>query len=116
MALTQRISYTIPAGGVLANALAGLGVEFLGKASHVRLFGVADTAGDSISFTRTTGGESQVLVPAGSTLNGAAAAGQGPKMNEDYIGEWPVPAGSHLVLSVVGTAAHVGRFALEVSP
>lgn len=116
MAILRRLTYTIPAGGVLNNALQGLSVEFVGKASVVRLFGVADVAGDTMSLTRTTGGDSQVLVDAGSPLNGAAAAGQGPKLDEDFIGEWPVPAGSHLVLGVVGTAAHVGRFAVELTP
>lgn len=114
--IVQRVPYTIPAAGIIANALAGLGVEFVGKASNIGLFGVADVAGDTISFNYTVGGDSKILVPGGSPINGAAAAGQGPKLDEDGIGTWPVPAGSHLVLGVVGVAAHTGRFAVEVSP
>ncbi len=114
--IVQRVAYVIPAGGVLANALTGLGVEFIGKASNVELHAVADVAGDTMAFNRTTGGDSSILVPAGSPLNGAAAAGQGPKLDEDLVGSWPIPAGSHLLVQVIGVAAHTGRFALLVNP
>lgn len=117
MALYQRISYVIPAGGLLANALSGQGVEFIGRASLISVGGVADVAGDTIALNYTVGGDSKILIPAGSALNGAAAAGQGPKRDEDeLIADYPVPAGAHLVLPVTGTAAHTGRLGFGINP
>lgn len=116
MAIHQRVPFTIPAGGAIANALTGLGIEFMGRASAVKLYGTVDTAGPTIGLSYTMGGDSRVLIPAGSPLPAAAAAGQGPKQDEDFMGEWPVPQGAHLVLSVAGVAAITGRFAIDVTP
>jgi len=114
--IVQRTAYTVPAAGSIANLLSGTAIEFITRASSLKVFAVADTAGDTFGLTMTMGGDSRVLVPAGSTINVAAAAGQGPKMDEDFVSEWGIPAGAHLVLSITGASTHVGRFAFEVNP
>jgi hypothetical protein len=114
--LHQRIPYTSPAAAVIANVLSGTAIEFITRASNLKVFATADAAGDTFGLSMTMGGDSRVLIPAGSSINLASAAGAGPKLDEDFYGEWPIPAGAHLVLSYAGTAAHTGRFAFEVNP
>jgi hypothetical protein len=116
MAVHRRISYLIPAAAVITNVLQGTVAEFVGKAQNVRVFGTADAAGDTVSMTMTVGGDSRVLIEAGTALPVAAAVGAGPKIDEDYIGEWQVPQGAHLILAVNGTAAHTGRIAVDIQP
>lgn len=116
MAVHRRIAYTIPAGGFIPNILAGTVAEFVGRASQVKIMGVSDTGGDNVALTRTLGGDSSVLIEGGTPLPMAAAAGQGPKEDEDGIGAWPVAAGSHLIMSITGTAANTGRIAIDITP
>jgi hypothetical protein len=114
--LHQRIAYTSPAAAVIANVVAGTAIEFITRASNLKIFATADVAGDTFGATITMGGDSRVLVPAGSSINLASATGAGPKLDEDFYGEWPIPAGAHLVVSYAGAATHTGRFAFEVNP
>lgn len=117
MALHQRFAYVIPAAALIANVFSGAGVEYIGRASMIDLFAVADVVGDTCSFSCTVGGDQKILIPAGTTLNLAAATGAGPKMDEDlYISGAPVPMGAHLIFSVAGTAAHTGRIAININP
>lgn len=117
MAMQQRLSYVIPAGGLLSNILSGAGIEYIGRASMLDLYMTADALGDSLSMTRTLGGDQATLIPAGTAVNVAAVAGQGPKANEDmYLMGYPIPMGAHLILSVQGTAAHTGRAAININP
>jgi len=117
MAFHQRLPYTIPAAGVIANLLSGQGVEYIGRASMLDLFATADVAGDTFGLTQTLGGDVRTIVPAGSSIGLASAAGAGPKLDEDmWLNGVAIPAGAHLILAIVGTAAHTGRFAINVSP
>jgi hypothetical protein len=115
--MQQRLSYLIPAGGLLANLLSGAGIEYIGRASMLDLYVTADAAGDSLSLTRTLGGDQVTLIPSGTAINVAAVAGAGPKANEDnYLAGYPIPMGAHLIMSVTGTAAHTGRAAINLNP
>jgi hypothetical protein len=117
VALHQRLSYTIPAAAAIANLLSGQGVEYIGRASMLDIYATADAAGDTFSLTQTVAGDQKVIVPAGTAINVAAATGAGPKMSEDgYIFGAPVPMGAHLILAILGTSTHTGRFALNIHP
>ena len=119
MALTQRINYSQAASVTTPNVLSGQGVEYIGKASLLDLFGAAflAAANDTISLAYTVGGDSKVMVPAGSGLNVNAAGPQ--TLNDGLLNDYPVPAGAHLVLAVTNDATagtHTGRFMLAVKP
>ena len=117
--LTQRINYSLAASAINNNVLASQGVEYIGKASLIDVFGAAflAAANDQTAMTYTQGGDSRVMIPAGSGLNVNVA---GPQVAFDgLLSEYPVPAGAHLVLSVTADATagtHTGRFMLLVKP
>jgi hypothetical protein len=117
MALHQRFPYVIPAAASIANVLAGAGIEYIGRASMLDLFAAADATGDTFSLSVTIGGDQKIMVPAGTSINVASVSGAGPKMSEDaYVTGAPVAMGSHLILALLGTAAHTGRFAITLNP
>jgi hypothetical protein len=119
MALTQRVNYSQAASAVTANVLAGTGVEYIGRASLLDLYGAAflAAANDTIAMSYTVGGDSRVMLPAGSGLNVNAA---GPQTAFDgLLDDYPLPMGSRLVLSLTSDATagtHTGRFMLLVKP
>ena len=119
MALTQRVSYSQAASTVTANLLSGTPIEYLGKASLIDLYGAAFLAAssDSIALTYTMGGDSRVMIPAGSSININAA---GPQVAFDgLLDDYPLPAGARLVLSLTSDATagtHTGRFMALVKP
>jgi hypothetical protein len=108
--MSKTIPYTIPAAAVIANVLTGDPTEYWGKAGALTLYGSCDVAGDTFSLAYYSGGDPGiVVVPPGSLVPVASTAGT-VKNNENFIGQFAIPAGSRLVLSIAGTAAHVGRF------
>jgi hypothetical protein len=119
MALTQRINYSLAASAVNNNILTSQGVEYLGKASLIDVFGAAflAAANDSVFMTYTQGGDGRVMIPSGSGLNVNAA---GPQVAFDQLlNDYPVPAGAHLVLAVTADATagtHTGRVMIMVKP
>jgi hypothetical protein len=119
LALTQRINYSQAASTTTANVLSGQGVEYIGKASLIDVFGAAflAAANDQVALTYTQGGDSRVMIPSGSGLNVNAA---GPQVAFDQLlSEYPVPLGAHLVLALTSDATsgtHTGRVMLVVKP
>jgi hypothetical protein len=117
--LVQRISYSQAASITTANALSGQGVEYIGKASLIDLYASSFLAAaqDSIALSYTIGGDSRVMIPAGSSINLNAA---GPQVqNDGLLEEYPVPAGAHLVLSITSDATagtHTGKLMVRVKP
>ena len=117
--LMQRVSYSQAASTTTANVVAGTAVEYIGRASIIELFGAAflAAASDTITLTYTVGGDSRVMVPAGSGLNVNAAGPQ--TLNDKLLDAYPVPAGSRLILALVSDATagtHTGRFMFGVGP
>ena len=117
--LVQRVDYSQAASTTTANVLTGKGIEFIGKASLISMWGAAflAAASDQIGLQYTVGGMSAVMIPSGTGLNVNAA---GPQVqNDGILIKYPVPAGAHLVLSLVSDATsgtHTGRFMFEVAP
>jgi hypothetical protein len=118
MAVTQTIAYVAPAGLSIANVLAGTGVEYMGRASVVDLYATADIGPDTFGLTYQLGGDARVVVPAGSAINKATAAGAGPIVPFDTVlTDYPLPLGARLVLALTaGVAANTGRFRFFIKP
>lgn len=98
------IRAAIGAAATVPNALAGTALEYFGQAATLSLYGNADIAGMSMSLSFNRGGDSDLPIPPGSSLGVASTVGK-VKTNEDFIGQWAVPAGSRLVLSVTNPGA-----------
>jgi hypothetical protein len=112
----QRTAYSIPAAGSITNLVAGTAIEYITRASTLKIFATADSSGDTFGVTIVMGGDARVLVPSGSTINLASATGAGPKLDEDLYGEWGLPQGAHIIVTITGTSGHTGRMAFEVNP
>lgn len=117
--LTQRTNYSAAASATLANVLTATAIEWIGKASIIDVYGAAflAAANDSVSMTYTVGGDSRVMIPAGSSLN---VNPSGPQTSFDgLLEDYPLPMGSHLILSLVADATagtHTGRLMFLVKP
>jgi hypothetical protein len=115
MAMSDRVAAAIGAAATVANVLTGRSSEYFGKAGILTLYGNARIVGMTMSLSFNQGPDSQLPVPPGSALNLASTPGT-VKANEDFVGQWPVPANTRLVLAVVNPgAASTADFALVVS-
>lgn len=117
--LTQRVDYSQAASTTTANVLSGKGIEYIGRATLIDMYGAAflATASDQISLTYTVGGDSRVMIPSGTGLNVNASGPQ--TLNDALLSDFPTPAGAHLVLSLTSDATagtHTGRFMFVVKP
>lgn len=117
MPLTDGVGISIGAGAT-TNLFAGRPIEFLGVASTVRLFLNADAALMTVQCLINQGGNQLAPIASGTPVNTAAAAGQGPKEDEDRISDFAVPAGARLQLNVTngGGAAAVARYRAMINP
>lgn len=117
--LVQRFSYSQAASTTTPNVLSGQGIQIIGKASLVDLYGASFLAAavDTIAMQYTVGGDSKVMVPPGSPINLNAAGPQ--NQNDEIFQDFPVPAGANLTLSVTSDATagtHTGKFMMRVKP
>lgn len=117
--LAQKFAYSQAASITTPNVLAGAGIQIIGRASLVDLYGASFLAAatDTIAMNYTVGGDSKVMVPAGSPLNLNAAGPQ--NQNDEIFTDFAVPAGANLTLSVTSDATagtHTGKFLLKVKP
>lgn len=105
MALTWNLNnVSIPATSTNANVLTGSTIEFIGQASTLTIYGNANAVGVTHTLFAGMGPQAPLLIPSGSSLNVASTAGA-IKTNENFIGQWAVPAGSRLVHAVTNTTA-----------
>jgi len=117
MPINPSLVFTIPASGLIANALDGTAAEFLTRATVLSIYATADQAGDTMSLTLNQGGETQTPIPQGSGISVAQAAGMGPIVPDDVaLNQYGVSAGSHLVLPIAGANGDVVRLKLFISP
>jgi hypothetical protein len=101
---TLNVLTSLTTGTTNNNVLANTPQAFIGKPAVVTLYGNGSAAGLLFSFFANQGAESQVMVPPGSVLGPASTAGK-IKVNEDFIGQYAIPSGSALVLSVTNPTA-----------
>lgn len=105
MALTDGSAVSIAATSTV-NVVAGHPIEFIGAPSAARLLIDGDAPGLTQQFLINVGGDQKVPIAAGASVNTAAAAGQGPKDDEDTVASAvPLPAGSRNQWNVTNTTA-----------
>ena len=115
--LTDGNSASVPAGATV-NLFSGRPVEFLGSDSNVELLLAADAALVTAAVLVNRGGVQMAPISSGMPVNTAAAAGEGPKADEDRVAVFAVPAGSRLQLNVTngGAAATNVRYRAIITP
>lgn len=104
---TIGFAVSVPANGVVPNALQNTTLQMIGTASLLGLLMACDATGVTAAMTFAAGGASGVLVDSGTPVNvDPSANGSGPKSNEDIVFDGhPVPAGSQLVLTLTNSTA-----------
>ncbi|MDR5728009.1 MAG: hypothetical protein RB191_11350 [Terriglobia bacterium] len=116
--LTDGLAISIPANSTV-NVFAGRPIEFIGTPSVARLLDIADAPGLQHQWLINVGGVQSVPIAAGSSVNVAAAAGQGPKDDEDTVAtNVPIPAGARNQLNITNTtgAAVIFRYRAYILP
>lgn len=93
---------SVAANTTSANLLAGAPIQYFGKAGVLTLYGNADAAGQTFALTINDGQTNTQVVPTGSGLSVASTSGA-VKLNENFIGQFPIPAGVQLILTVTNT-------------
>lgn len=106
MARSFNIHQSIPATSTVADVISAQGINaFFGKAAGITVYWNCDTAATMTAAMFADDGTSVIgLVPAGSTVPAASTAGK-IKANEDFIGQFPIDAGSKLLMAVTNPTA-----------
>lgn len=106
MPLTDGVAASVGAG-LTTNLFLGRASEFPGgnAALTEQLFVDADAPGVTVSMLQNVGSLPLAPIQSGTTVNAAAAAGVGPKLDEDLMGTFPVPVGARQALNVTNTTA-----------
>lgn len=97
------------AAGATVNVALGTLLEFQGVPAVLNLWATSDAAAatpETVQLLVNIGATQIVPIAAATPVNIAAAAGLGPKLDEDQIGaNIPLPAGSRVQLNVNNPAA-----------
>lgn len=104
MPLSLTVRSAIGAAATIANVLSGLAIEYQGSAVVLTVYGNGDIAGMTQSLFGHRGDASDLYIPPASGLGVASTVGK-VKVNEDFIGQFPLPAGTRLVHSVTNPGA-----------
>jgi hypothetical protein len=101
MARSFNIQQSIPANATVADVIAAQGINaYFGKAAGLTVYWNCNTVSSmSASLSADDGSSGTGLVPAGSTVPVGSTPGK-IKTSEDFIGQFPIDAGSKLLLSV----------------
>lgn len=116
--LTDGQSISIGANATV-NVFSGRPIEFIGAPSVARLLCTADAAGLTMAMLINVGGVQSAPIAAGASVNVAAAAGEGPKDDEDTVAtNIPLPSGSRNQLNITNTTggAIVFRYRAYILP
>lgn len=84
------------------NLLSGQPIQYFGRAGILTVYGNADAVGMQFSLAINDGQSTTLLIPAGAGLSVAATTGK-VKTNEDFLGQFPIPANVQLILSLTNT-------------
>lgn len=113
MGYSFPLSYTIPAAGVITNALTGTPLQYIGGDVKLTVYASANAAGDTHSLTVTKGSDAPYSpIPTGPIP--AASTASAVKTNENFVAQFAIHAGSVPQLTITGTAAHVGQYLFVV--
>lgn len=119
MAITDGVAASVAAGAT-TNLFLGSASEFPGGNAPLteQLFLTADAPGLTVAMLQNVGSTPLAPIQSGVTVNTAAAAGEGPKLDEDLMGTFAIPVGARQALNVTNTtaAAVVVRFRNFMTP
>lgn len=106
MARSFNIQQSIAANSTVADVIQAQGINaYFGAAVGITVYWNCNTVSSmSVSLSTDNGVNPKGLVPAGSTVPVGSTAGK-IKTSEDYIGQFPVDAGSKLLMSVTNPTA-----------
>lgn len=100
--------------GATVSILVGSTIEYQNKASVLTIYDNADAVGLMQTFYMNDGQTTITLIPPGSGIGVASTAGK-IKTNEDFVIQYAIPAGEHLIHQVVNpTGGSVNFNALYV--
>jgi hypothetical protein len=109
------VPYSTAAAATVANILTGTAIEYVGHAAVLTIYASGDATGDTFSISGFSGdAPGMAIIPAGTPVMVASTAGS-VKTNENFLGQFAIPANTRLVLAVVASAAHTGRFMIAIS-
>lgn len=101
--LTDGLQVSIPANST-TNVFLGRPIEFIGVPSVGRLLLIGDAIGLQAQWLINVGGQQLVPIAASTPVNTSAAAGQGPKDDEDTMAtNVAIPAGARNQLNITNT-------------
>jgi hypothetical protein len=105
---------TIATGTTNPNILSGQPIQYWGKAGVLTVYGNGDAAGLLASMNTNDGQDNKQVIPNGASLGAASTAGK-VKTNEDFLGQFAIPAGVQLSMSVTNpTLANINANLLFV--
>jgi hypothetical protein len=104
MGQTLSINGHSVAAAAIDSLLDGTSIEFQTKASVLTIYGNGDDVGLLHSFFLNDGSTTIGIIPPGSGLGVASTAGK-VKTNEDFVIQYAIPAGEHLVHQVSNPTA-----------
>lgn len=91
-------------GTTISNALAGQPIQYWGKAGVLTIYANADAVGLLWNLNINDGQTNTSVVPQGSGLGAASTVGK-IKTNEDFVGQFAIPAGVQLMLPITNPTA-----------
>lgn len=106
MAITDGKADSIAAGAT-TNVFLGTASEFPGGNAPLteQLFITADAPGLTVAMNQNVGSTPLAPIQSGVSVNTAAAAGEGPKLDEDLMGTFAIPVGARQALNITNTTA-----------
>jgi hypothetical protein len=93
---------SVAANTTSTTLLNGTPIQFWGKAGVLTIYANADAVGCTYALTVNDGQTNQQVIPTGSGLGAASTSGK-IKTNEDFAGQFAIPAGVQLQLTVTNT-------------
>jgi hypothetical protein len=101
-----NVRQSIPLTSTVADVIQAQGINAIfGQAAGITVYWNCDTAATMFAaLTVDDGTTARGLVPSGSTVSQASTVGK-IKTSEDFIGQFPVDAGSKLLMAVTNPTA-----------
>lgn len=114
MGQTYSVNEFAVAAGATGLPLLGTTIEYQNKASVLTIYDNGDAVGLIQTFFMNDGQTTITIIPPGSGVGVASIAGK-VRTNEDFVIQYAIPAGEHLIHQVLNpTAAPLNFNALYV--
>jgi hypothetical protein len=90
--------------GATVSVLVGSTIEYQNKASVLTIYDNGDAVGLQQTFFMNDGSTTITIIPPGSGVGVASTVGK-TKTNEDFVIQYAIPAGEHLVHQITNPTA-----------